>query len=302
MSHRRHLDSVLMKSTPSHLAQPISGSTRVFMVLGDPVSQVKAPAIFNAIFQRHGVDAVLVPAKVPPTQLAGFVRHVMAAANIDGLWVTIPHKPALAALVDTCDAAVAVSGSVNAVRRNADGSLHGGLFDGAGFVQALGHFGFAPHGRSVLLLGAGGAGAAIAVALAAAGVNRIALHDLGDRAATLADKLAGRFGATRVTAASADPAGFDLVVNATPLGLKPGDPLPVDVSRLDVNCTVVDILMTDRPTPLLNACRARGIVAHPGLEMLVQQVPDYLDFFGLYDVAQSVRGDLSEPRALIEAE
>lgn len=291
-----------MENTPTHLAQPISGRTRVFMVLGDPVSQVKAPAIFNAIFQRHGVDAVLVPAKVSPSHLAGFVRHVMAAANIDGLWVTIPHKPALALLVDDYDAAVDVSGSVNAVRRNADGSLHGGLFDGTGFVRALGHFGFAPRGRSVLLLGAGGAGAAIAVALAEAGVDRIALHDLGDRASTLVDKLEGRFDTTRVTAASADPAGFDLVVNATPLGLKSGDPMPVDVSRLDVDCTVVDILMTDRPTPLLQACRARGIDAHPGLEMLVQQVPDYLDFFGLHDVAQSVRGDLSEPRALIDAE
>ena len=93
-----------------------------------------------------------------------------------------------------------MSGSVNAVRRNADGSLHGGLFDGTGFVRPSRHFGFAPRGRSALLLGAGGAGAAIAVALAEAGVDRIALHDLGDRAATLADKLAGRFGATRFTA------------------------------------------------------------------------------------------------------
>ena len=157
----------------------------------------------------------------------------MAAANIDGLWVTIPHKPALAALVDSCDAAVAVSGSVNAVRRNADGSLHGGLFDGTGFVQALRHFGFAPRGRSVLLLGAGGAGAAIAVALAEAGVDRIALHDLGDRAATLAGKLAGRLARPGSQRLVRTPLGFDLVVNATPLGLKPGDPLPVDVGRLD---------------------------------------------------------------------
>ena len=125
---------------------------------------------------------------------------------------------------------------------------------------------------------------------------------LGDRASTLAGKLSGRFATTRVETAGADPAGFDLVVNATPLGLEPDDPLPLDVSRLDDHCTVVDILMKNQPTPLLRACRARGINAHPGFEMLVQQVPDYLDFFGLHDVAQAVREDLSETRALIGAQ
>jgi shikimate dehydrogenase len=104
-----------------------------------------------------------------------------------------------------------------------------------------------------------------------------------------------------VSVASPDPAGYDLVVNATPLGLKAGDPLPFDVARLDADTAVVDILMKNQPTPLLRACRARGITAHPGFEMLVQQVPEYLTFFGFDALAAAVQADSSDVRALFEA-
>jgi len=279
----------------------ISGTTRVFLVVGDPISQVRAPQVFNHLFHRHGIDAVLVPAHVAPAHIAAFARHVLCAENIAGLWVTIPHKPALAELVDRCNATGIVAQSVNAVRRDRDGRLHGALFDGEGFVKALRHFGFEAAGRSALVVGAGGAGAAIAASLIDAGLRRLALHDLGDRAQQLASRLAPHAASTQVVAAAAGPAGFDLVVNATPLGLKPEDPLPFDVERLDGGATVVDILMKGQPTPLLRACRARGIDAHPGFEMLVQQVPDYLDFFGLHDVARAVQADLSEVRELLQA-
>lgn len=279
----------------------ITGTTRVFMVLGDPVAQVQAPQLFNPIFRRHGVDAVLVPAQVAPVRLAEFVRGVTAAGNIDGLWVTIPHKPALAALVDRCDAAATLAGSVNAVRRDADGALAGALFDGLGFVDALRQAGVSPQGRRVLLLGAGGAGAAIALALLDAGVARLAVHDLGDRGHRLAERLAVGERAGVVTAASADPRGFDLVVNATPLGLRADDPLPFDVDRLETGATVVDILMKPQGTPLLRACAARGIAAHDGFEMLVQQVPHYLGFFGLHDAARAVRDEFPRLRASMGA-
>ena len=104
-----------------------------------------------------------------------------------------------------------------------------------------------------------------------------------------------------VSVASPDPAGYDLVVNATPLGLKAGDPLPFDVARLDERAVVVDILMKNQPTPLLRSCHARGIVAHPGFEMMVQQVPEYLSFFGYDEIAQAVQADPSDVRALVAA-
>lgn len=279
----------------------ISGRTRVFMVLGDPVSQVLAPQLFNPLFARHGVDAVLVPAQVPRERVQAFTRHVLAADNIDGLWLTIPHKPLVMPLLQHLDLHAQRAQAVNAVRRNADASLEGALFDGRGFVRALAHFGFEPAGRRALLVGAGGAGAAIAVALLETGLERLALSDLGERAQRLAGALAPHAAGTEVVAAGNDPAGFDLVINATPLGLRADDALPFDVARLDAHATVVDILMKPQGTPLLRACAARGVRAHPGFEMLVQQVPDYLAFFGLHDVGQAVRADLGAVRALLQA-
>ncbi|NML15787.1 shikimate dehydrogenase family protein [Azohydromonas caseinilytica] len=279
----------------------ISGTTRVFMVLGDPVSQVQAPQLFNPLFERHGIDAVLVPAQVARAELPAFCRAVLAAGNIDGLWLTIPHKPLVLPLLERWDRHAETAQAVNAVRRNADGGLEGALFDGRGFCKALRHFGFEPRGRRALLVGTGGAGAAIATALLDEGLELLALNDLGDRAAQLTRLLAAQDGGTRVVAADNDPAGFDLVVNATPLGLRADDPLPFDPARLKADATVVDILMKPQGTPLLRACAERGIKAHPGFEMLVQQVPDYLDFFGLSDAAHAVRADLSSVRALVGA-
>ncbi len=270
------------------------------MVVGDPVAQVQAPAIFNRIFQRFSVDAVLVPAQVSATQFSAFAHQVLAAGNIGGLWVTIPHKTTLVSELAWLDTSARVAQSVNAVRRNAQGALEGALFDGTGLVGALRHFGIEPQGLRVLLLGAGGAGAAIAAALLEAGVAELALHDLGERAQQLAQRLAG-CGTGAVSVPGADPAGFDLVINATPLGLKPSDPLPFDVQRLSAGAQVVDILMKHTPTPLLRACAERGVRAFPGFEMLVQQVPDYLHFFGLSQVADALRGDLAEVRQALLA-
>ncbi|HKW83669.1 MAG TPA: shikimate dehydrogenase [Burkholderiaceae bacterium] len=280
----------------------ISGTTRVFLILGDPVAQVRAPEAFNHLFEKHGVDAVLVPANVPAAEFDGFVTHALKARNIDGLWLAIPHKTAMVELLDRCDRLGRSAGAVNAARRSADGTLEGALFDGVGFTKALDHFGIAMAGRKVLVVGVGGGGVAIATSLAAKGAGRIALFDsLPGRTEAVAKKLSSEFGVDVVSVATPDPAGFDLVVNATPLGLKAGDPMPFDVARLDPDAAVVDILMKNQPTPLLRACRARGITAHPGFEMMVQQVPEYLSFFGFDAIAKAVQADPSDVRALFEA-
>ena len=279
----------------------ITGSTRVFLVLGDPVAQVRTPEIYNHLFRTHGIDAVLVPAQVPAAALSDFVRGSLAARNIDGLWITIPHKAGLLPLLDHCDALGRAAGAVNAVRRKPDGSIEGALFDGVGFVKALDHFNIPVAGRRVLVAGAGGAGMAITVSLAQRGVGRLVLFDATPgRAAEVAQRLRVSFPVDVATPASCDPAGFDLVVNATPLGLKPGDALPFDVSRIDAHAAVVDILMTRRATPLLEACAERGITAHPGYEMLVQQIPEYLSFFGFDSLASTLQADSSEVRALLQ--
>jgi shikimate dehydrogenase len=189
---------------------------------------------------------------------------------------------------------------VNAARRNADGTLEGALFDGVGFTKALDHAGIAIAGRRALVVGVGGGGVAIAASLAERGIGRLALYDAAPgRTETIAARLRAEFGVAVLSAASPDPAGNDIVVNATPLGLQVDDPMPFDAGRVDAGAAVVDILMKNQPTPLLRACRARSLNAHPGFEMLVQQMPEYLSFFGHPELAQTLQADPSEVRALL---
>lgn len=278
----------------------ISGTTRVFLILGDPVTQVRAPEVFNHLFDKHGANAVLVPAEVASGDFDAFARTALKARNLGGLWLAIPHKPAMMGLLDQCEPTGRVAGAVNAARRNADGSLEGALFDGIGFVKALQHHGVPYAGRRALVVGIGGGGVAIAASLAQHGVGHLALFDAASgRAAEVAARLQQAFDCSVSVPPTSDPAGYDLVVNATPLGLKPDDPLPFDVARIDRGAAVIDILMKNQPTPLLRACRARGLVAHPGFEMLIQQMPEYLDFFGFHEIAAAVRADASDVRAML---
>ena len=279
---------------------PITGATRVFIVIGDPVAQVRAPEIYNHLFQRHGVDAVLVPMQVSAAHLAGFVRQTLHAHNVGGIWATIPHKPALLPLMARLDPVARVAGAVNMVRRAADGELEGALFDGLGFVNGLDHFGLAVAGRRVLVVGAGGGGRAVAAAIAQRGPACLAIYNRSAaRAADLVQRLKPLLGDAMVLAEHSDGAGYDLVVNCTSQGLKAGDALPLDVASLEAGAAVVDIIMSRTPTPLLQACAARGIKAYPGFEMLVQQVPLVLDFVGLPELALTLKHDLSELRGLL---
>lgn len=273
---------------------PVSGSTDVYLILGDPVEQVLAPETFNPLFARFGYDAVLVPVQVSPEHLQTFVRAVFLANSIKGLWITIPHKVPIMAVLDHCSTLGQCAGAVNAVRRNPDGTLEGGLFDGEGLVNALRYFNMAHVGKRVLVLGAGGAAAAIGASLAAgpSAASELAFYD---PAANRAADVAARFAASLTThvypATSNDPADFDLVINASPLGMHPTDALPLDVSRLAAHAALMDIVMKNQPTPLVQAARARGLNAQPGFEMLIQQAHLYLDFFGMTDAARAVAQD-----------
>lgn len=276
----------------------IRGNTDVFLIPGDPVEQVRAPEVFNLIFRTLGINAVLVPVHVQARDIGPFVRAAFLAKNIKGLFLAIPHKSRVMDLLAHCNEEGRVAGAVNGIRRNPDGALEGGLFDGMGCRSALDYFGMAYTGRRVLILGAGGGASAIAASLAVAGPRAPALIALYDpvpgkaQAVALHIAAAAQAAGTQVVAAASnDPAAYDLVINASPLGLQAGDPLPCEVSRLAPHAAVLDILMKNQPTPWVRAARARGLVAQPGFEMLIQQAPDYLDFFGHADAAAAVRRD-----------
>lgn len=260
----------------------ISGKTRLFAVLGDPVEQVRAPQMLNPVFSSLGIDAVLVAVHAPVGHLAEVVRGLQRSLNVDGLLVTVPHKDAVRRFADVNSPAVELAGSANALRRGADGRWYGENFDGAGFVAGLVAAGHPPAGRRVALVGAGGAGGAIAAALAMAGVARLELFDHdAERVKAVVDRLS-RYAPGRVVAGTgAGPGAVDIAVNATPAGLRRGDPLPFDPAALAAGTLVADIIMTPRDTELLKAAVARGLPVHHGHHMLAHQLEMYLDFFGL---------------------
>jgi shikimate dehydrogenase len=155
------------------------------------------------------------------------------------------------------------------------------MFDGEGFVRGLRAKGFRIQGARALVVGCGGVGSAIAASLAAAGIGRLMLVDA--QAATadaLAQRLARHFPAVTVATGSNDPRGYALVVNATPLGMNAGDPLPVDVARLDAGAFVGEVVMKSELTAFHAAAQARGCRIQVGTDMLFEMIPAYLEFFG----------------------
>lgn len=277
----------------------ITGSTLLFPVVGHPIAQVKAPMAFNALFERAGVDARVVPLDLSPDTVVDTCRALLASRSIGGLLVTVPYKKTLFALLDDPGATAQVVGACNAIRRTADGRIAGDLFDGTGFLAGLRAGGHEPAGRRVLVLGAGGAGSAVAAALALAGTAWIGLFDPNlDLAAALAARLQPRFpNCAFVPMRAPDGAACDIVVNATPLGMKPGDALPIDPATLAAGTLVVDVIMQPAVTPLLRLAAERGHPTHPGRPMLDHQMPAYLDFFGLPMVAALAAADLRDRAA-----
>ena len=245
----------------------LDGATRLHVILGDPIAQVKSPDGVTRAFAARGLNAVLVPVHVAPDAVAGFVRGASLARNLDGIIVTVPHKFAAASLCDTLTDRARFLGAVNVMRRNPDGGWHGDMTDGEAHVASLRAGGCEPAGRRALLVGSGGAGTAIALALHEAGVAELAIHDAdAARRDRLIGRLAGRGGAP-VVAGGDDPAGYGLVVNATPAGMRPDDPLPVRAERLSPDAFVSDVVTMPEVTPLLAAARARGCGTRTGIGM-----------------------------------
>jgi shikimate dehydrogenase len=259
----------------------ISGRTTLIAHLGYPTETFKAPMIYNPWFARKGIDAVVVPMGVMAENYPVFLRSLFRLSNIRGALVTMPHKVTTVALLDEVSLAVKVAGSCNAVLRRADGSLHGEMFDGVGFTRGAKRRGFDFAAADCLVVGAGGVGSAIAAAIAAAGPRSLALFDTRrDVAERLMARLRQHYPEFPVAIRSNDPAGYDLVVNATPLGMHAGDPLPFDPERLDRHTFVGEVVLSAEMTPLLRAATRRGCRVQIGTDMLFEQIPAYLEFFG----------------------
>jgi shikimate dehydrogenase len=246
----------------------ITGATRLLVLIGDPISSVRSPQLFNRLFSEQRHDAVCAPLHVAAQELNVVFAGLKAIRNLDGVLVTMPHKQAVLSLLDDVDDTARQVGSVSIVRREPDGRWTGAIFDGWGCVLGMRWEGIEPAGRRVLLMGAGGAGSAIAFAVAQAGARMLTISDVAaPKARQLADSVRKAAGGCETRVGPPDPRGYDIVINATPAGMHPGDPMPINPEQLDEGAAVVDIIIKPDPTQLCAAARERGCRVQSGAAM-----------------------------------
>ena len=258
----------------------ITGTTRLYAIVGDPIAQVRSPQVFTERFASEDVDAVMIPIHVRAERFDEVMPALFALGNLDGVLVTVPFKTRMTAFAHRLGASARAVGAVNALRREADGSWSGDMFDGIGFVRGALRKGARLKGRRVSLFGAGGAGSAIASALADAGVATIHVIDVDRaRAEALVDRLRTNFSASTFDVADAVSSGVDMIVNASPVGMRPDDPMPGTIGKLAPETLVGDVVIVDPPTALIRHARACGCSYVDGRDMHGGQVEAISGFF-----------------------
>ncbi|CAN7579934.1 shikimate dehydrogenase [Caballeronia sp. LjRoot34] len=270
----------------------IDGETQVVAILGDPIAQAKSPELFNALFARHGINAVLVPFHVAPEWLGSVLDGISGIRNLAGVVVTVPHKVAALVFAARLAGPALQTGAVNCLRREMNGEWTGSMFDGTGFVQGLRSQGCEPYGKRVLLAGAGGAGTAVGHALVEAGIASLDIFDMNTAsAARLIDALRlRRTGAVIGEGCANARALHDLIINATSCGMRMDDPLPVDLSAANNHAVVADLIMKPAETRLLGEAKARGLITHPGrhlLEHSIEAIAGFLNLLSALEVREN---------------
>ncbi len=261
-------------------------------VIGSPVQHSLSPALHNAAIAACGLDMTYVAWEVPPGECEAALAQMRADSRIVGMSVTMPHKQAAAAACDELSPLAAALGAVNCVRRaqgpgarrefDAPARLVGENTDGSGFVEWLRvDLALDPAALDVALIGAGGAASAVAAALACAGarvevVNRT--HAAAARVAQQSNEIASQLASGGTCEAVEEPrdavASAQVVVNATPLGMNPADPLPFDVEWLRADHLVVDLIYHPAETPLLAAAKEKAKKSANGTGMLLFQAAE----------------------------
>jgi len=262
--------------------QVVDGATRIYGIIGDPIAQAKSPAVFNEKFRALGKNAAMIPLHAKADSFDQCVRGLKSLTNLDGLLVTLPFKTGIIPHADNILPAAKRIGAINALRREPDGSWSGDMFDGRGFVAGLRASGLDPKGRSIMLMGAGGAGSAIADALAEAGASTIAIFDHREgKAKGLAAKIVESHAGCRALVRPPKVEGTDVLINATPVGMAPGDGLPAEFGPFSDKLFVADIAPRLEATPLLAFARKSGCRTMESNAMVTGQADAIMRFFGL---------------------
>lgn len=256
----------------------LNGRTRLFPLLGDPIIYARSPDWLSRRMAERGMNMISLPLETPEGALDAVIAGLTAATNVDGFSLTMPHKITGYKYCATVSETSRMLGVVSAARRNKDGSWHGHTTDGEAFLKAQLDSGAKVEGARVLVLGCGGAGSAIAIAMLNSGAKEVVVHDIADaRMRRLVTLLADKGGA-RIKAGSNDPRGFDLVCNATPMGMAEGDPIAINVAHLDSSMFVGDVVAGHGETPLISAARKAGCRTASGDAMVVAVLDVMCDF------------------------
>jgi shikimate dehydrogenase len=266
-------------STIAPVSPEVNGETRVIVLMAWPASHVRTPTFFNAVCAQRDINAIMVPWAVRPEHLQEAWNGLRHVANLAGVVLTIPHKQTAAKLCDRLEGDASLLGVVNAVRLDPDGVCTGRMYDGSGFVTGMLREGIALEGKRVLLLGAGGAATALALALAREGVARLTIANRNrEKAQHLAALVARAVPGCDVRPGCDDPADHDIVINATSLGLKAGDSLPCDTSKLTPSMVAAEVVMQPATTRFLMEAQLRGARIHRGEHMVTSQLDHFIDF------------------------
>lgn len=256
----------------------LNGRTRLYPLLGDPIIYARSPDWLSHHMAKRGMNMISLPMEVPDGELKTVMDGLAATRNVDGLSLTMPHKTTGYDYCATVSEASKMLGVISAIRRNADGSWHGHTTDGDAFVKAQIDNGATVDGSRVLVLGAGGAGSAIVISMLNSGAKEVCVHDVDEsRAQKLVDLLQDTAG-DRVKVGSNDPTGFDLVSNATPMGMDDDDPLPIDPTLLDSSMFVGDVVAGHGETKLIKAAKDAGCQTADGDAMVVAVLDVMCDF------------------------
>ncbi len=260
----------------------ISGKTKIMFILADPVAHIRGSIVLTRELRALGHDIAISPLHVKPADLEQTVDAIRKFQNVVGFGITIPHKIAMVALIDELLPQAKLVGSVNFVRRDADGKLTGDNIDGAGLIDGAKESGIDFHAKRVLQVGAGGAGRSIAFSVAGAGATALGIYNRTEaKARDLARAVKAAYPGCDAFAAKADAAGFDAVINASSVGMKPDDPQIIDPSRLTSAMTVSEIIMVPEMTPILLEAQKRGCRISLGKSMLANQVKRLEKLLGL---------------------
>jgi shikimate dehydrogenase len=257
----------------------LNGRTRLYPLLGDPIIYARSPDWLSNHFTKRGMNYISLPMEVPDGALDPVMKGLAATKNVDGLSFTMPHKITGYKYMATVTETSRLLGVVSAVRRNEDGSWHGHTTDGDAFVKAQIDKGAKIEDARVLVLGAGGAGSAVVISMLEKGAKDVAVYDIdAARSERIVGLLKDKAGDRVRVAASNDPTGFDLVSNATSMGMDDNDPIPVDPAKLKPSMFVGDVVAGHGETKIIRAAKAAGCRTADGDDMVVAVLDVMCDF------------------------